>query len=176
MVRSAHSSSSTSDAPRDEPTRLAALLGALSLATDLGAGNPAESALRTALLAVRVGGALGLGGGALGDVYYAALLRYLGCSGFAHEEAALNGGDDLAYLTMFQGSDPARVAEVIALGLRGLAKGKSLGVRARAVTRFLSDPKGYAKLARAHCDQAVALAGRLDVGPAVVRALGEMYE
>ncbi len=176
MVRSAHSSSSTSDAPGDEPTRLAALLGALSLATDLGAGNPAESALRTALLAVHIGGALGLEGEALSDVYYAALLRYLGCSGFAHEEAALNGGDDLAYLAIFQGTDPARVAEAIALALRGLAKGRPLGVRARAVKRFLSDPKGYAKLAQAHCDQAVVLAGHLDVGPAVVAALGEMYE
>jgi HD-GYP domain-containing protein (c-di-GMP phosphodiesterase class II)/DNA-binding CsgD family transcriptional regulator len=176
MVRSAHSSTWPSDADGDESTRLAALVGALSLATDLGAGNPTESALRTALLAARVGRALGLDGEALGDVYYTALLRYLGCSGFAYEEAALNGGDDRAYLAMFQGADPTRVAEMIALAVRGLAKDKPLGARARAVTRFVSDPKGYARLARAHCDQAVALAGHLDVRPAVVTALGEMYE
>jgi putative nucleotidyltransferase with HDIG domain len=176
MVHSAHSFAKGGDAEDDQPGRLAALLGALSLATDLGAGNPAESSLRTAVLAARLGSALGLADQALRDVYYTALLRYLGCSGFAHEEAAINDGDDLAYLAMLQGADPARLAETIALALRGLAKGKPLGARARALKRFLSDPKGYAKLARAHCDQAVALAGKLDVGPPVVAALGEMYE
>src|ERR1700747_1228477 len=116
MVRSAHFSSGGARlAPNDrarlapeDRARLAPLLGALSLATDLGAGNPPESALRTAVIAARLGERLGLAGDALRDVYYTALLRYLGCSGFAHEEAALAGGDDLAYLATFQGADPAR--------------------------------------------------------------------
>src|SRR3954449_96983 len=105
MVRSAHFASEGSDRARLAPddrarlapddrarlapgdgARLAPLLGALSLATDLGAGNPAESALRTAVIAERLGERLGLAGDALADVYYTALLRYLGCSGFAHEE------------------------------------------------------------------------------------------
>ncbi|HVR04288.1 MAG TPA: HD domain-containing phosphohydrolase [Polyangia bacterium] len=168
MVRSAHFAV--------EEARLAPLLGALSLATDLGAGNPPESALRTAVIAARLGERLGLVGDALRDVYYTALLRYLGCSGFAHEEAALAGGDDLAYLATFQSADPARAAEIIGLALRELARSEPLHVRAHAVVRFLSQPRGYAELARAHCDQATALAATLGVGPGVVSALGEMYE
>src|SRR5581483_858443 len=142
----------------------------------LGAGNPPEAALRTAVLAARIGGALGLRDAALGDVYYTALLRYLGCTGFAHEEAETEGGDDLAYLATLQAADPARVAEMIGLALRKLGRGRSLVARARAVARFLSRPDGYARLARAHCDQASALAAELGVGPAVIAALGEMYE
>jgi HD-GYP domain-containing protein (c-di-GMP phosphodiesterase class II) len=169
MVRSAHFAFPEGD-------RLAPVLGALSLATDLGVGNPAESALRTAVIATRLGGKLGLAGRELADVYYTALLRYLGCSGFAHEAAAASGGDDLAYNTTFQGTDPARVAEIIGLAVRELARDQPLHVRAHAIVRFLSRPKSYAELARAHCDQATALAAELAVGPAVVAALGEMYE
>ncbi|HVU50404.1 MAG TPA: HD domain-containing phosphohydrolase [Polyangia bacterium] len=165
MVRSAHFAG-----------ELAPLLGALSLATDAGAGNPAESALRTAVMAARLGERLGLAAGPLRDVFYTALLRYLGCSGFAHEEAALAGGDDLAYLATFQGADPARTAEIIGLALRELARGEPLHVRAHAIVRFLAQPRRYAELARAHCDQAAALAAQLGVGADVVAALGEMYE
>src|SRR4051794_10946392 len=121
MVRSAHSD--------DAPTRLATLLGALSLATDLGAGNPSESALRTALIAARIGAAAGASGADLADVYYTALLRYLGCTGYAHEEAARGGGDDLAFLATYQGADPARLAEIIGLTLRQLARDKPLPAR-----------------------------------------------
>src|SRR5438309_11517602 len=89
MVRSAHFAGEALPSAASQPARLAPLLGALSLATDLGAGNPTESALRTAVLATRIARALGISGPALTDVYYTALLRYLGCTGYAHEEAAL---------------------------------------------------------------------------------------
>ena len=39
----------------EQPIRTAEVVGALSLATDLGTGQPLEHALRTAVLAVRLG-------------------------------------------------------------------------------------------------------------------------
>ena len=39
----------------EEPIRAAEVVGALSLATDLGTGQPLEHALRSAVLAVRLG-------------------------------------------------------------------------------------------------------------------------
>ncbi|HVZ74619.1 MAG TPA: LuxR family transcriptional regulator, partial [Polyangia bacterium] len=169
MVRSAHF-------VPENPTRLAPLLGALSLATDLGAGNPTESALRTAVIATRVARAMSVGGHALSDVYYTALLRYLGCTGFAHEEAALGAGDDLAFLATYQAADPTDTRAFVGLTLGKLARGKPLTARAGAVARVLTAPRTYGELARAHCAQAVALGAHLDVGPGVVAALGEMYE
>src|SRR5918995_365395 len=77
--------------------RLAELVTGLSLATDLGRGQPMEHALRTCLLSLRLGEALGLGRAQLGAVYYVALLRFLGCTADAHETAAAVGGDDLAF-------------------------------------------------------------------------------
>ncbi|MDB4979534.1 MAG: transcriptional regulator, LuxR family, partial [Myxococcales bacterium] len=169
MVRSAHF-------VPENPTRLAPLLGALSLATDLGAGNPTESALRTTLLATRVARGLGVTGPALTDVYYTALLRYLGCSGYAHEEAALGAGDDLAFLATYQAADVTDGRAFLGLTFGKLARGKSLPARVGAIAQVLTHPRGYTDLARAHCDQAVALGKHLDVGPAVATALGEMYE
>src|ERR1041385_2565615 len=79
-----------------EGLRLAEFLAALSLATDLGMGQPLEQALRTCLIAVALGQRLGLGPDDLSDVYYVALLRFLGCTADAHEFAQMVGGDDIA--------------------------------------------------------------------------------
>jgi len=63
--------------------RLAELISALAFATDLGRGQPMEQQLPTCLLAVRLGEILGLGEDQLSDVYYVALLRWIGCTGHA---------------------------------------------------------------------------------------------
>src|SRR5260370_17072830 len=76
-----------------ERLRLAELMAALSLATDLGMGQPMEQALRTCLIAVSLGERLGLSRDELSEVYYVALLRFLGCTADAHEFAAMAGAD-----------------------------------------------------------------------------------
>lgn len=79
-----------------EGLRLAELLGALSLATDLGMGQPLEQALRSCLIALALGERVGLDGDALCEVYYCALLRFLGCTADAHDMAKMAGGDEIA--------------------------------------------------------------------------------
>jgi len=59
--------------------RLAEVIAALSIATDLGMGQPLEFALGSCILAVRLGDSLGLSQQELREVYYQALLRYVGC-------------------------------------------------------------------------------------------------
>ena len=76
--------------------RLAELTIALSLATDLGTGQPLEHGLRTCRLAVAAASELGLDRSARACVYYTALLRFIGCTSDASETAALAGGDDIA--------------------------------------------------------------------------------
>src|SRR5215211_5391105 len=75
--------------------RLAELMAALSLATDLGMGQPLEWALCSCVLAVRFGDALGFGEEELREIYYQALLRYIGCNAETHWLAAL-AGDEIA--------------------------------------------------------------------------------
>src|ERR671911_824240 len=76
--------------------RLAELIAALSQVSDLGMGQPPEEAARSCLLASTLARHLGLDERDVGDVYYATLLQHVGCTAYAHETAALFGGDDIA--------------------------------------------------------------------------------
>lgn len=75
--------------------RVAELAAGLSLAADLGMGQPMEHGLRTAALSVRLGDALGLSERELADAYYVALLRPIGCTASAHD-LSRRFGDDIA--------------------------------------------------------------------------------
>jgi hypothetical protein len=68
--------------PRPAPSglRLAELVGALSLAVDLGLGQPMEHLARSCLLACRLGEEMGLGEDERAALYYVALLGWVGCS------------------------------------------------------------------------------------------------
>ena len=76
--------------------RLADVLAALSLSIDLGMAFPPEEALRATLLATGLARRLRLDEREVGDIYYTTLLRFVGCTAYAHEEAAMQGGDDIA--------------------------------------------------------------------------------
>ena len=75
-----------------EVVRLAELLAAVSLATDLADYAPFESAL-TSLQLARLAG---LSGEDLTDVYYFALLYHLGCTASADRHAQVAAGDDVS--------------------------------------------------------------------------------
>src|SRR5260370_7237485 len=64
--------------------RLAELMAALSLATDLGMGQPLEQALRTCLIAIELAERMGLAQDEISDVFYVSLLRFLGRTADAH--------------------------------------------------------------------------------------------
>ena len=78
-----------------QDVRLAELMAALSMATDLAMGQPAEHAMASAIVAVRLGEAAGLSGQELRDTYYQALLRYIGCNADVAWLASI-AGDEIA--------------------------------------------------------------------------------
>jgi len=71
--------------------RLAELLAAVSLATDLAHDVPAESALRDALLAVELARLAGWTGADVSDAYYLALLYHIGCTGAVAAQSPARG-------------------------------------------------------------------------------------
>src|SRR5438105_6268679 len=98
----------------DSGVRLAELMAALSIATDLGMGHPLESALCSCVVAMRLGEALRLDDDTLRDVYYQALLRYIGCNAETYALAALIG-DELAFRHDIAAVDTSERPEVLAL-------------------------------------------------------------
>ena len=136
----------------DQPSfRLAELIAALSLATDLGTGQPMEHALRTCLLSVRLAPELGLDDEQRRDLYYVALLRSVGCSADAHEAAALSGGDELAFRALmapvFMGEKPELLGQL----MRHLGAGEPAPRRLRLLLGALADPHGLERTIAAHC-------------------------
>src|SRR4051812_3650566 len=83
----------TASASAGRPVRAAEVVGALSIATDLGTGQPLEHALRSAALAVRLGELAGASAEELAETYYVALLHSSGCTSDGHEAAQLYGDD-----------------------------------------------------------------------------------
>ncbi len=160
-----------------EDLRLAELLASLSLATDLANAYPPEKTLRTCLVALGVGRAAGLVGRDLSDAYYSGLLRYVGCTSFAYEEAAYFGGDDNALRNLYAGVDFGRPIEVLAVTITQLAKDRPPLVRARAVATFVSGgAKLGARLSSANCEVGVRLATRLGMSAGVIEAVGQVVE
>jgi hypothetical protein len=78
--------------------RLAELPAVLSLVTDLGMGQPAEEAARACLLATGLARKMNLAKGEVAGIYYTTLLKYLGCTAYAHEEALFFGGTTSSYV------------------------------------------------------------------------------
>src|ERR1700694_2352825 len=103
--------------PGTSEIRLAELVAALSLATDLGMGQPLEYALCVCVLAVRLGEALGLGESELREVYYLALLRHIGCNAETYRMANLFG-DELALRSDFAAVDSGNTSQVLGLVIR----------------------------------------------------------
>ena len=75
--------------------RLAELVAALSLATDLGLGQPQEHIIRQTVVAMRMGELDGLSDDELTAIFYVSLLAWVGCVADAHEMAKWFG-DDIA--------------------------------------------------------------------------------
>ncbi len=160
--------------PRDY--RLAELIAALSLATDLGMGQPMEHALRTCLLSVHVGRELGLSQEELTDVYYLALLRFVGCTADAHESAVFAGGDEVAFNAGISPVFMGEMTEVLGYMVRHLAEDSHPLRRARLVLGALADVHGAERAIAAHCEAAQMLAGQMGLQESLRRALGHAFE
>jgi hypothetical protein len=87
--------------------RLAELLAAVSLATDLADDAPFESALGDAVTALELAQLAGLSGNDLSDVYYLAFLYHLGCTAAAAAQAQVADGDDVSSRRWFSEADYA---------------------------------------------------------------------
>lgn len=156
--------------------RLAGLLAALSVVTDLGHGQPPEDAMRACLLATRLAERMKLDAEDAA-VYYTTLLRYVGCTAYAHEEAAIFGGDEIATRAAITGIDLANPREALAFGLFGVARTAPPLRRARAVVTALPRAaRAVRDLALSNCEVGATMARRLGLPPAVQGALLQLYE
>ena len=135
-----------------------------------------EHELRTCLLAVRLGEILGLDEEQLSEVYYVALLRWIGCTGHAHE-LSVWFGDEIAAHARAATFDFGRPLEVLTDIVRFSGAGSPPVRRVKTILSTLaSGQRGLEEFFRSGCEVAQTLAGRLGFDANVTRALGQVFE
>jgi HD-GYP domain-containing protein (c-di-GMP phosphodiesterase class II) len=162
--------------PSDETrVRAAEVVGALSLATDLGTAQPLEHALRTAVLAVRLGELAGTSAEDLAATYYVALLHASGCTSNGHEAAQLYG-DDIEHRAAFFLIDATNPAEVLAFYRAYVGAGRPPEVREAIIEDAIANagPRARDSLATM-CEVAQRFAGWLELGAGIQTALEYVF-
>jgi putative nucleotidyltransferase with HDIG domain len=157
-------------------TRLAELLGRLSLAFDISSDFPHGKAVRSTVLAMELGTRAAVSDDELRDTFWVSLLSNLGCTGFAHEEGLIGAGDDRSLrsgMSMFSVDDPLRSASE---ALRRVAPDASLARRLQVLAGMLADRTLFERFQRAMCDASIRLADMVGAGTRVLAALGQLCE
>lgn len=156
--------------------RMAEVSIALSLATDLGTGQPLDHALRTCRLSLAIAEALALDDVTRSDVFYVALLRFLGCTSDASDVAVIAGGDDVTFNATMAPALMASAGEGMRYFVRHLAEDLPAARRAGRVARALSDPGWASRSSTGHCEVGARLARRLGLEERVCDALAHAFE
>ncbi len=159
---------------RDSGLRLAELVAAFSLATDLGMGQPMEHVLRSWLIAVRLAEHLDLEAEARASLYYVILLAWVGCVADTAEVATWFG-DDIAFR-----ADSYRV-DLAGLPMMGFAlthagAGAPLPHRLRmAASLIVTGGRAVERGLMSHCLTTAQMAGRLGLASQVCDPLRQVF-
>jgi len=155
--------------------RLAELVSALSLATDLGLGQPQEHIIRQTLIALRMADLEGMSDDERAAIFYVSLLAWVGCLADAYEMSKWFG-DDMAvradsYLVDLTGLPMMRFM------IGHVAAGSSPIRRLTMIGRFLAGgSKEVERSMAAHCEVSGDLSLRLGLGPEVREPLQQAFE
>jgi HD-GYP domain-containing protein (c-di-GMP phosphodiesterase class II) len=158
------------------PLRLGEFVATLALAQDNAFGQPLESQLRSCLLAAWICEAGGLDSNVRETAYWVALLRYIGCTGHAHEVATLFG-DEIAIRAQTLVHDAANPTEVIRDVVAFATAGRTEEQRDDIIRLIQTTAQQWAvHNFKSGCEVADMLLQRLDFGPGVREALAFTFE
>jgi HD-GYP domain-containing protein (c-di-GMP phosphodiesterase class II) len=149
-------------------SRLAEIVAALTLATDLASGLQLEHGLRRTLIVLWLGAEAGLDGQQMRDGYYVSLIGSAGCV-LDTAAVACFLDDDIAFRRGMFSLDMAN--PLVAVRYFGRNVGRDQPAMRRAAS-FI----GLARQTAVFRDVALNVGGLLDLGPSVREALGQCDE
>jgi HD-GYP domain-containing protein (c-di-GMP phosphodiesterase class II)/DNA-binding CsgD family transcriptional regulator len=154
--------------------RLSEVIAAVSLAADLGLGQPMEHVLRSCVIATRFARHLGVSDEDLESTYWLTLLVTVGCTGASYELTPLFG-DDIAWRSRWHDIGPSALSQLrYHLGRAGNDKSSAgrLRVRADLVRTGL---RAVEDSLVAHCRVSTRLGVRVGLDPRILGALGQTF-
>lgn len=156
--------------------RLGELVATLALAQDNAFGQPLESQLRSCLLAVWLCEAMGAPRALRDTVYWVALLRYVGCTGHAHEVATVFG-DEIAIRAQTLVHDAANPEEVMRDVVAFATAAHPPEAREQVIAALHAGVHDWIKVNfSSGCEVGEMLTQRLNFGPEVRDALRHTFE
>jgi HD-GYP domain-containing protein (c-di-GMP phosphodiesterase class II) len=158
---------------------LSELIGALSVALDVGEGEPPGHARRSCLIGMRVANEVGLDAETQSDLFYALLLKDAGCSANAAHMAALFGADDQVAKRTSKLVDWARPMSAFVWSVRTVAPDGSILDRGNRLRAIRNEGHVTRSLMRARCDRGADIAHKLgfpDATAEAIRGLDEHWD
>jgi putative nucleotidyltransferase with HDIG domain len=156
--------------------RLSELVAAFSYALDLTEGQPAGHSVRSCWIGSQIGRALSLSPQDRSDLYYALLLKDLGCSSNAARICELYGADDLSFKHGYKTTGTSLAASVRFV-LARTAKNAPWRERMAKVGRILRNgPELARELIHARCTRGADIARELRFSDAVCQGIYRLDE
>lgn len=155
--------------------RLAEILAALSLVSDMNRGRPAEEAMHACLVAVALARAVGVSEREAAAVYYTTLLRSVGCTATSHEYSALYG-DDIAVRGNGDTIDPRATRETFAFLWEASAARTDMGHLRAFATVVAGGRQASREGARSDCEVGARMARRFGLDSAVEQGTLGVFE
>ena len=166
--------------PAPDSVLLSDVFSALSLSLDLTEGQPMGHALRTCLVSMELGQRLGLPLALRRDLYFAALLKDVGCSSNAALVFALFGDDDRQTKGARMRVDWSNYFRAAFFAMAHAAPGASCFERATRVARIArGGTRLAARLVRVRSERGADLVSQLGLGLGAadaVRSLDEHWD
>ncbi len=160
--------------------RLSEVVSAMTYALDITEGQPEGHALRTCVIGMHIGRALGLDTQGLSDLYYALLLKDLGCSSNAAKIHYLFGANDHRVKRAFKTVNLDNLQEGTRFVLGNAGSAAPLQRRLKHVIDVsLGRGGGHAGLMQVRCERGADIARQMaftEETAAAIRALDEHWD
>ncbi len=160
--------------------RLSEVVSALSFALDITEGQPAGHAVRTCLIGMRLAHEIALSDSERSSLFYALLLKDLGCSSNAARLAQLFGADDLLLKHVHKLTDWTDPRASARYAFTNALPGQSAVARAWHTFRLgLVERGSGTEMTATRCERGADIAARLSLDAhtqAAIRALDEHWD
>ena len=167
-------------AAQTQTLRLSEVVSAMTYALDITEGQPEGHALRTCVIGMRIGQVLGLDTQGLSDLYYALLLKDLGCSSNAAKIHHLFGADDHRIKRAFKTVNLDKLHEGTRFVLGNAGSAAPLQRRLKHVVDVsLGRGGGHTGLMQVRCERGADIARQMaftEETAAAIRALDEHWD
>jgi HD-GYP domain-containing protein (c-di-GMP phosphodiesterase class II) len=157
--------------------RLSDVLSGLSYALDLTEGQRQGHAARSCLIGMRIGAEIGLPAAERQSLFYALLMKDLGCSSNAARFAALFAADDRSLKAALKTIDWTRALEAFRFVSRNVAPGAFWLRRVwQMLAVFSKGPEGVREVVRTRCERGADMARLLGFSSDTVQAIRTLDE